>query len=370
VWVNGDEAHMRRALELAERGWGRVSPNPLVGAVIVRGDEVVGEGWHEGPGLPHAEVAALARAGPRARGATVYSTLEPCNRFGRTPPCTRALIDAGVERVVVGSADPNLGEDEPGVRELADAGIRVSTGVCREDAERQNVAFLTHVRTGRPFVILKMASTLDGKAAAADRTSRWITGPQARADVQHLRAWADAVAVGAGTARADDPSLTLRDPSFANARQPLRVVLDAGGRLPASGRLFDGSAPTLVATTERAPEDRTREWREAGADVAVLERDADGGVSMPAFVAALGKRDLQGLLIEGGPTLAWSAIRDGVVDRTVVYIAPMFAGGGSAPTVIDGAGFSPIGEAVRLDLASVRRMGADIRVEADVHRDR
>jgi diaminohydroxyphosphoribosylaminopyrimidine deaminase/5-amino-6-(5-phosphoribosylamino)uracil reductase len=370
VWVDGDEAYVRRAIELAEGGWGRVSPNPLVGAVIANGDGVVGEGWHEGPGLPHAEVAALAQAGPKARGATVYSTLEPCNRFGRTPPCTRALIDAGVRRVVLASSDPNLGEGEPGVRELSDAGIEVTTGVCRAEADRQNVAFLTHVRTGRPFVILKMASTLDGKVAATDRTSRWITGPRARADVQRLRAWADAVAVGAGTALADDPSLTLREPSFADARRPLRVVLDAAGRVPASGRLFDGSTPTLVATTERAPQDRARAWRGAGADVAVVEPDENGGVSLPALVAQLGKRDVQGLLIEGGPTLAWSAIRDGVVDRAVVYIAPLLAGGASAPTMIDGVGFSPIAEALRLDLASVRRVGDDIRVEADVHRDR
>jgi diaminohydroxyphosphoribosylaminopyrimidine deaminase / 5-amino-6-(5-phosphoribosylamino)uracil reductase len=370
VWVDGDEAYMRRAIELAERGCGRVSPNPLVGAVIARGHEVVGEGWHEGPGLQHAEVAALAQAGPQARGATVYSTLEPCNRFGRTPPCTRALIDAGVTRVVVGSIDPNLGEDGPGVRELSDAGIEVTAGVCHEEADRQNIAFLTHVRTGRPFVILKMASTLDGKAAATDGTSKWITGPAARADVQRLRAWADAVAVGAGTALADDPSLTLRDPSFADARRPLRVVLDAAGRIPASARLFDGSAPTLVATTDRAPQDRARAWREAGADVAVVERDDDGDVSLPALVAELGKRDVQGLLIEGGPTLAWSAVRDGVVDRAIVYIAPRLAGGASAPTLIDGVGFSPIAQALELDLASVRRVGDDIRVEADVHRDR
>jgi diaminohydroxyphosphoribosylaminopyrimidine deaminase/5-amino-6-(5-phosphoribosylamino)uracil reductase len=368
--LDGDERYLRRALDLAERGWGHVSPNPLVGAVVVLGDDIVGEGWHDGPGRPHAEVVALDRAGPSARGATVYTTLEPCNRFGRTPPCTRALIEAGVSRVVIGSADPNLGEDEPGVRELLAAGIAVTTDVCREEADRQNVAFLTHVRTGRPFVVLKMASTLDGKAAAADRSSRWITGPEARADVQRLRAWADAVAIGAGTALADDPSLTLRDPAFANARPPLRVVLDSAGRVPASGPLFDGAAPTLIATTERAPQDRVRAWRDTGADVAIFEPDPEGGVSLPALTADLGKRDVQGLVIEGGPTLAWSAIRDGVVDRAVVYLAPIFVGGGSAPTVIDGTGFSPIADALRLDIVSIRRIGDDIRVEADVHRDR
>ena len=364
-----DQAYMERAIELAECGWGRVSPNPLVGAVIVRGGEIVGEGWHEGLGRPHAEVMALARAAELAVGATAYSSLEPCNRSGRTPPCTRALIEAGVARVVVASTDPNLGEGEPGVRELRDAGVEVTTGIRAAEADRQNAAFLTHVRTGRPFVILKMASTLDGKAAAADGTSKWITGEPARTDVQCLRAWADAVIVGAGTVRADDPALTVRDPALRDARPPLRVVVDAAGRV-ASGRVFDGAAPTLVATTEAASAERLRGWRDAGADVVVLDRDERDLVSLPALMAELGKRDLQGVLIEGGPAIAWSAIRDGVVDRTVIYLAPLLTGGASAPTVIDGEGFAPIGASLRLELASMRRIGDDIRVEADVHRDR
>jgi diaminohydroxyphosphoribosylaminopyrimidine deaminase/5-amino-6-(5-phosphoribosylamino)uracil reductase len=364
------ERHMRRAIELAERGWGRVSPNPLVGAVIERDGEVVGEGWHEGPGTAHAEVMALERAGDLARGATIFTTLEPCNRFGRTPPCTRALIDARVARVVVAALDPNLGDDAPGISELRSAGVGVEVGVLANEAERQNAAFLTHVRTGQPFVVLKMAASLDGKAAARDGSSKWITGEAARADVQRLRAWADAVAVGAGTALADDPSLTVRDPSFAGSRPPLRVLADANGRVPASGHLFDGTAATLVATTDGAPESRMAEWRATGAEVAVLDRDGEGGVSLLALVEQLGKRGVQGLLLEGGPTLAGSAVRDRVVDRFVVYYAPMLTGGASAPGVIGGTGFAPIGASPRVHIASVDAIGEDLRVEADVHRHR
>ncbi len=365
-----NEGYMRRALELAERGWGRVSPNPLVGAVLVVGDELTGEGWHEGPGTPHAEIMALHSAGDRVRGATLYCTLEPCTRFGRTPPCTRALIDSGIKRVVVASLDPNLGEGAPGARELRSAGIDVTMGVLAPQAERQNAAFLTHVRTGRPLVVLKMASTLDGKAAAADGTSRWITGEAARTDVQRLRAWADAVLVGTGTALADDPALVVRDPAYSSARSPLRVVADATGRLPAAGKLFDGSAPTLVATTDIAPLTRISEWRAAGAEVAVVDRDLAGGVSLSLLVEHLGKREVQGLLVEGGPSLAWSAVSEGVVDRVVFYVAASIAGGRAAPGAVGGTGFTPIDRALRFDLVSVQGIGDDLRVEADVHRDR
>jgi diaminohydroxyphosphoribosylaminopyrimidine deaminase/5-amino-6-(5-phosphoribosylamino)uracil reductase len=339
-----------------------------VGAVVVRDGAIVGEGWHEGPGTPHAEVAALRAAGPLASGATVVSSLEPCNRYGRTPPCTRALIEAGVARVVIGAFDPHLGEGRPGVAELRGARLEVLTEVLAGEAERQNAAFLTHVRTGLPFVVLKMAASLDGRAAAADGSSRWITGEDARADVQRLRAWSDAIVVGVGTALADDPALTVRDPRYADASAPLRVVVDSTGRLPASGRLFDGSAPTLVASTERAPDPARAAWTEAGAEVVICERDAAGGVSLPDLTASLGKRDVQGVLLEGGPTLAWSAVRDGIVDRVVWYVAPLLVGGAGA--ALGGPGFAPVTEALRLDLESVDRVGEDVRVEADVHRDR
>jgi diaminohydroxyphosphoribosylaminopyrimidine deaminase / 5-amino-6-(5-phosphoribosylamino)uracil reductase len=362
-----DEALMRRALELAERGWGRVSPNPLVGAVVVRDGAVVGEGWHDGPGTAHAEVMALSKAGDLARGATVFTTLEPCNHFGRTPPCTRALIDAGVAKTVAGAVDSNLGEGTPGVAALRSAGIEVEVGVLGDEARALNVAFDHHVRTGRPFVILKLASSLDGKIAASDGSSRWITGETARADVHRLRAWSDAIVVGAGTAIADDPSLTARGKWAGAASAPLRVIVDSTGRVPPDLHVFDDVAPTLVATTDRAPERRLRAWADTGADVAVLDRDADDRVALAALVDALGKRDVQGLLIEGGATLAWSAVRDDLVDRVVAYLAPVLIGGADAPTVMGGHGFAPIGSARRLGPISVNPMGDDLKVVADVH---
>jgi diaminohydroxyphosphoribosylaminopyrimidine deaminase/5-amino-6-(5-phosphoribosylamino)uracil reductase len=336
----------------------------------VRGDETVGEGWYQGPrGRPHAEVIALREAGDRARGATLLCTLEPCDHTGATPPCTRAIIEAGVARVVVAAGDPNPLVDGRGLRTLAESGVEVVRGPLAEDAHRLNAAFERHVTTGLPFVVLKVASSLDGRAAAHDGSSRWITGTESRADAHRLRAWADAIVVGSGTALADDPELTARAPRHPDATPPLRVVVSATGRLPATGRVFDGAAPTLVATTDLAPPARRADWEVGGAEVLVLERDADGGVSLPALVAALGKRDVQGVLLEGGPTLAWSAIRDGVVDRVVWYLAPVLVGGTDAPGALGGTGFAPIAEALRLELASVGRLGDDLRLEADVHRD-
>lgn len=364
------EAHMRRALELAERGWGRVSPNPMVGCVLVRDGRVVGEGWHEGPGTEHAEAMALRVAGPRAAGATAFVTLEPCTHHGRTPPCAAALIASGVEAVVAAARDPNPVVDGRGFRALRDAGLAVEEGLLRAEAEHQNLAFRTHVRSGRPFVVLKMAASLDGKAAARDGSSRWITGPAARADVQRVRAWADAIVVGAGTVLADDPALTVRDPALASARPPLRVVADTAGRVPGDRRVFDGAAPTLVATTELAPIDRRQEWLDAGADVAVLDRDAAGAVSLAGLMHALGKRDVQGVVIEGGPTIAWSAVRDGVVDEVILYLAPLLIGGHAALGWLSGGGFAPIGRAVPLAIVSIEPVGPDLKVVADVHRDR
>ncbi len=371
--MSGDERHeehMAKALALAARGQGRVSPNPLVGCVILTpGGEIAGEGWHEGPGTPHAEIAALRAAGDRARGATAYVSLEPCNHTGRTGPCTDALLEAGVARVVAAVSDPNPLVDGGGFARLRGAGVEVVDGVLAEEAHDLNRAFERHVTTGCPWVTLKMASTRDGKTAAVDGTSTWITGAEARADVQRLRAWADAVVVGSGTALADDPSLTVRDPAYADARRPLRVVVDTSGRMPAAGHLFDGSAPTLVATTELAPEPRIAEWESAGADVLLCDRDAAGQVSLPELMRSLGKRDVQGVLIEGGATLAWSAVRDGVIDDVVLYLAPALLGGASAPTVLGGGGFAPVTEALKLDLTSAEPIGPDLKVVARVHRD-
>ena len=346
-----------------------VSPNPLVGCVLVRDGRVVAEGWHQGPGTEHAEAMALRIAGARASGATAFVTLEPCDHHGRTPPCARALVAGGVEAVIAATGDPNPIVDGSGFRTLRDAGLTVDMGLLADDAIRQNLAFRTHVRTGRPFVVLKMASSLDGKAAARDGSSTWISGEEARADVQRLRAWSDAVVVGSGTALADDPRLTVRDPAFASARPPLRVIVDPSGRVPGDRRAFDAAAPTLVATTELAPSARRQEWVDAGADVAVVD-PSEGGVSLPALMEVLGKRDIQGVLLEGGPTLAWSAIRDGAVDQIVLYLAPIVIGGAEAPGWLSGMGAPTLAKAPHVDIVSLERIGRDLKVVADVHGDR
>ena len=362
-----DEAYIERTLALAELGRGLVSPNPMVGAVVVRDDRIVGEGHHEGPGLPHAEILALREAGEAARGATLYVNLEPCNHQGRTGPCTEAIIEGGVTRVVAAMRDPNPIVDGRGFARLREAGVEVREGVLREEAERLNEAFAKHVRTGLPFVTWKMAASLDGKVASRDGTSRWITGPEARADVHRLRAASDAIVVGAGTALADDPSLTVRMPGY-RGRPPLRVLVDARGRVSARGDLFSGEAPTLVATTSLAPEERRGEWAAAGAEVLVYEAEGER-VPLARLMEDLGKRDVQAVLLEGGPTLAWSALEEGVVDRVVVYLAPKLIGGAEAPTVLGGRGFAPIGSALRLRIRAFDPVGEDLKVEAVVVRE-
>ena len=360
---------MQRALELAALGRGLVSPNPMVGAVIVRDGRVVGEGWHEGPGTPHAEARALAASGERARGATLYCTLEPCDHVWRTPPCTRAIVEAGIARAIVSAGDPHPLVDGRGFERLRAAGIELETGFLEDESRRLNAAFERHVATGLPFVTLKTATSLDGKTAARDRSSKWITGDAARDDVQRLRAAADAIVVGAGTVIDDDPWLVVRDASYHGA-PPLRVVVDASGRVPADARVFDDSAPTLVATTERAGDDAIEAWTATGADVVPFDRDETDGVFLPGLLAHLGKRDVQGVLLEGGATLAWSFVRERLVDRVVLYLAPALVGGAEAPGMLMGEGFAPIGQAASLRIVSVERIGEDLKVEADVHRDR
>jgi len=367
-FVVDDEAYLERALGLAERGRGLTSPNPLVGAVVVAEGRILGQGFHEGPGRPHAEIVALEEAGEGARGATLYTTLEPCDHFGRTPPCTRAIARGGVARVVSAMGDPNPVVDGRGFAALEAAGIEVRTGVLAHDAMRLNEAYVKHVRTGLPFVTWKMAASLDGKVASRDGTSRWITGEAARADVHRLRAAADAIVVGAGTALVDDPSLTVRDPRY-TGRPPLRVLVDARGRVPETGDLFDASAPTMVATTSLAPRERREAWRSRGAEVVEYEPEG-GGVPLTQLLSDLGKRDIQGVLLEGGPTLAWSMVEDRAVDKVVVYLAPKLIGGQDAPGVLGGRGFAPIAQAMQLSIASIDLVGEDLRVEGHVHRDR
>jgi len=369
--VRGDEeadiVFMGRALELADKGLGLAAPNPMVGAVVVSGGRVVGEGWHEGPGAPHAEILALREAGDRARGATLYVTLEPCSHHGRTGPCASAVAGSGVERVVASIRDPNPQVDGRGFELLRRAGLRVDVGACRSEGEELILGFATHARTGRPHVTLKLAASLDGKIAARDGSSTWITGEDARRDAHRLRARSGAVIVGAGTAISDRPRLTVRLEGY-RGRQPLRVVADSSGRTPADGPLFDGSAPTLIATSRRVPDEVRRAWVEGGASVVVVV--GDESVRLSDLLGHLGEEGIQEVLIEGGQTLAWSAVEEGVVDRLVLYLAPKLIGGESAPGILGGKGFGTLADAPGVDLRSVEMVGPDVKVVGDVHRDR
>jgi len=270
---------------------------------------------------------------------------------------------------VVATGDPNPVVDGRGFERLRAAGVEVEVGDLGPDARRLNAAFERHVLTGLPLVTLKTAASLDGRTAARDRTSQWITGEDARMNAHVLRGAADAIVAGAGTVMADDPSLTVRDPSY-HGHPPLRVVVDSSGRVPADSKIFDGSAPTLIATTERVDRVRADAWAANGAEVVSFDRDATGGVSLPELMAHLGKRDVQDVLLEGGATLAWSFVRDRLVDRVVLYLAPKLIGGSEAPGILMGDGFAPIGDAATLRIVAVERLGGDLRVEADVHRDR
>ncbi|KAA6224434.1 bifunctional diaminohydroxyphosphoribosylaminopyrimidine deaminase/5-amino-6-(5-phosphoribosylamino)uracil reductase RibD [Streptomyces albofaciens JCM 4342] len=353
---------MRRAIQLAARGLGHTSPNPVVGCVVLdAAGHIVGEGWHERAGGPHAEVNALREAGDRARGGTAFVTLEPCNHTGRTGPCAQALIEAGIARVHYAVPDPNP-TATGGSTTLAEAGIEVEGGLLADEAAAGNEAWLTAVLRRRPFVLWKYAATLDGRIAAADGTSRWISSAESRADVHRLRAQADAVIVGSGTARADDPHLGARLAGLTDAEvsQPLRVVVDTGAAVVKPGaRVLDGTAPTLIAVAE----DADAAHLEGLAPIVRLPRTAGGtGLHIPALLDALYARDVRSVLLEGGPTLAGSFLAAHAVDKVVGYLAPVLLGAG--PAALGDAGIGTIDQALRLDVTATDRLGPDLRITA------
>ncbi|MFD7093323.1 bifunctional diaminohydroxyphosphoribosylaminopyrimidine deaminase/5-amino-6-(5-phosphoribosylamino)uracil reductase RibD [Streptomyces xanthophaeus] len=346
---------MRRALELAAAQVGSTGENPAVGCVILDADgATVAIGVHRGPGTPHAEVAALQQADGRQRGATAVVTLEPCDHQGRTGPCSKALIEAGVRRVLYAVADPNR-VAAGGARRLRDAGIEVVGGVLQAEAETVLEMWLTAVRTGRPFVTWKFATTLDGRSAAADGSSRWISSAESRADAHELRARHDAILVGSGTWRADDPRLDLRHGVVGHP--PLRVALDARGEMPPDSRLLDGDIPTLVVTEPATALTGIDEDK-----VLRLKTDAHGRFPPLALLEALHERGVRSVLVEGGPALASTFVRAGLTDRVVAYIAPLLLGseGRSATGEL---GVGSIDEGQRLRITAVERIGSDLRVE-------
>jgi diaminohydroxyphosphoribosylaminopyrimidine deaminase/5-amino-6-(5-phosphoribosylamino)uracil reductase len=324
-----DQAHMARALALAQLGIYSTPPNPAVGCVLVRDGRVVGEGHHRRTGGPHAEAHALEAAGEAARGATAYVTLEPCAHFGRTPPCTRALLAAGVARVVCALRDPNPRVTGSGLEELARVGVAIESGLLAADAAELNRGFVRRMSSGRPWVTLKTGASLDGRTALADGSSRWITGEAARADVQRLRARASAVVTGIGTVLADDPSLTVREPGLELlGRRPLRIVLDSRLRIPGTARVLDDAAPAIVFTTQAASDARALE--EGGVHIEALPA-RDDRIDLASLLDRLSALECNEILVEAGAGLAGSFLEAGLVDEFVLYVAPCVLGDSARP---------------------------------------
>ncbi len=352
--------YMARALKLARRAEGFTSPNPMVGAVIVKNGQIIGEGYHRAAGLPHAEIEALQMAGENARGATMYVTLEPCNHHGKTPPCTEAIIAAGIAAVHYAIPDPNPHVSGDGHRRLAQAGIEVSVGIGADEARHQNRFFLHAVTTGKPYVIAKFAISLDGKIATRTGHSQWISGAEARKTGHQLRQLCDVIVVGAETVIADDPQLTVRLPDVIPAH-PVRVVLDSRGRTPHTAKLFSPDLPgkTIVAATDRMPENHRTKLEKHGIEVLILPQNNAGRVSLESLLDELGRRGYNSLQIEGGGTVLGAFFDAGLVNEVWAFIAPMVIGGADAPTAVGGLGVAHLSDALKLHDTTITRVGND-----------
>ena len=351
-----DAVFMRQALDLAARGTGRTSPNPMVGSVVVRDGVVQGEGYYQEYGGRHAEPQALEEAGGRAQGATLYVTLEPCCHQGSTPPCTEAIIASGIAHVHVAMADPDRRVSGKGIERLRAAGMTVETGLLEAEARELNAAYVRHRETGQPFVVLKLAQTLDGRIATRNGHSKWITGEAARKRVHLMRSRADAVLVGIDTVLADDPRLTVR---HVDGRQPGRIVLDSRARTPLEAQVLNGDAPAIVCVAENAPADRVDGLKGAGAEVLVLP-GGDGSIPIDPLKSALGQAGIVTLMVEGGSRVAASFLRERAVDRIACFVAPRILGAG-IPSIADLA-LDDLSKAIQLNDTQVEQLEGDFLV--------
>lgn len=364
------ERYMARALELAAHGAGWTNPNPQVGAVIVKDRRIIGEGWHTAYGKLHAEREALAHCTEDPRGATIYVTLEPCCHWGKTPPCTEAIIEAGIARVVVGAPDPNPLVAGKGFEVLREAGIEVVEGVLVDECRAINEVFFHYIQSGLPLVIAKYAMTLDGKIATRTGASRWITSEAARAKVHEDRHRYAAIMVGIGTVLADDPELTSRIPDQ-ETKSPLRVVVDSSSRTPPTSKLVRSAReiPTLIAVAAQAPAERIAALEEAGCEVFVSQVAEHDRVDLLALLAYLGKeKSIDSVIVEGGATLLWSFFAEGLVDRVQAYIAPKVFGGAGAPSPVQGLGVETPASAIQCSTPTITRLGQDILLECEVQK--
>jgi diaminohydroxyphosphoribosylaminopyrimidine deaminase/5-amino-6-(5-phosphoribosylamino)uracil reductase len=361
-----DADYMLMALELAERGRGRTSPNPLVGAVIVRDGEIVGRGYHARAGEDHGEIVALKEAGELARDATLYINLEPCCHYGRTPPCVDAIVKAGVKRVVVAMVDPFEKVAGKGIDTLRQAGIEVDVGLLGEKARLLNEVFVKYVTTGKPFVILKMAMSLDGRIAAASGDSKWITCEEARLRVHRLRDEVDAVLVGRGTVEQDDPMLTTRLPDR-EGKSPIRVILDGKARMPVNARVLadESDASTWVFVGESADQARVRTLRDAGAAIVTLP-DKLGRIEFDTVLRELGRREVTSVLVEGGKEVFTEAFKSRSVDKLVAFVAPVIVGGDGRFNAVGELGVERMSDAFKLRDVRVERISDDVLIEGYV----
>ena len=359
-----NEKYMRLALELAANATGRTSPNPLVGAVVVKDNRVVGCGWHRKAGTPHAEVHALNQAGELARGAEVYVTLEPCSHYGKTPPCAKALIEAGVKKVYAALLDPNPKVAGRGFKMLEDAGIEVAYGFLEDEARRQNEVFLKWIEQNKPFIAMKAAMTLDGKIATVSGQSKWITNEKSRRYGYKLRDIYDGIMVGINTVKEDNPSLTAR---IEGGQNPVRIVLDSSLDIDlAANVITDKQAKTIIATTGRAERAKITALEKLGIQVLIVDKDAEGRVDIVKLMDMLGQQNICSILAEGGGSVHGSLIENHLVDRVYFFIAPKIIGGANAKNPVMGSGISALNEAVELAETEVLQLDGDILITGRV----
>ena len=374
-----EEKYMRRAIELAKKGSGHVNPNPLVGAVIVRDGEIIGEGYHECYGQLHAERNAIANAKKRGNsleGSTIYVTLEPCCHYGKTPPCTEAIIEEKIARVVVGSDDPNPLVSGKGFQMLREKGIEVIPHFLKEECDAMNHVFFHYIRTGTPYVAMKYAMTMDGKIACYTGDSKWVTGEESRAHVQTLRNHYKGIMAGIGTVLADDPMLNCR---IEGGRDPIRIIADSHLRIPMDSQLVRtaGQQPLIVACLPDADEEKAAQLQEKGVEVlripgvttADITEEQKEVISLPVLMKELGARKIDGILLEGGGQLNESALQAGIVDRIYCYIAPKIFGGAQAKTPVEGQGLTRAADAWKFNRIGMQEFGQDILLEYEKAQD-
>ncbi|MCY6355239.1 bifunctional diaminohydroxyphosphoribosylaminopyrimidine deaminase/5-amino-6-(5-phosphoribosylamino)uracil reductase RibD [Clostridium sp. ZS2-4] len=361
-----DQEYMRRAIELAKKGEGYTKPNPLVGAVIVKDNKVIAEGYHQFYGGPHAEINAFRNALEDVKGGKMYVTLEPCSHYGKTPPCALAIVESGIKEVVIGMKDPNPLVAGRGIRIMEEAGIKVTCGVLEDEVKELNEIFIKYITKKLPFVIMKTAMTLDGKIAAHTGDSKWITNELSRQYVHRIRNKVSAIMVGIGTVLEDDPMLTTRLEDKEGA-DPIRVIVDSRGRIPLESKVLniDSEVKTIIAVTEKASKEKIREIENKGAEVLIIPERNDK-VDLKYLMKELGERDIDSILLEGGSTLNYSALNEGIVDKVISFIAPKIIGGEKAKTPVGGEGREYMKDAIALENIKVSRFGEDVVIEGSI----